>query len=560
MANNQYVNRVDYDGSTLIDITDTTATASDVAQGKYFYLASGQKVAGSASGGHVSQDAQGYLVLDDDAMSGAPSGTISITQNGNVDVAQYAQASVAVVQTYTATISGTGSSQYHYVQKNGSGTKYYTDGATFTFEDGDDIYLVYRSMGSGSGGTTLTANGVLIRRDSESTTTRSYTVENPRCDITIEFTPKTSTTMSNINFTVPSAMVASITENGIASIGGSAFANVAVPGMTNTELRNFIARSADFTDIEWPSGITTIGSYAFAQCSKFNPASLPSTITSINSHAFYGCSSLAITSLPTIGTTISTYTFYGCTSLALTSLPSNLKNINSYAFQNCSSLALTSLPSSLASLGTYSFSGCTNLALTSLPSSLESLSGYAFQNCNKITVSELPIGVTSLASGVFLGCTSITSIRSDAVITATNTNFMIGSSSNPTMSLASASFPNMTAANISTLFGSTTAAYACQLLEFCDIGSTQSIAGNAFANCYALETLVLRRSDAICSLAAVSAFLNTPIRGYNSLTGTVYVPSALISTYQTATNWKTIYDAGTVTFAAIEGSDYEISE
>ena len=48
------------------------------------------------------------------------------------------------------------------------------------------------------------------------------------------------------------------------------------------------------------------------------------------------------------------------------------------------------------------------------------------------------------------------------------------------------------------------------------------------------------------------------MRGYNSLTGTVYVPSDLISSYQTATNWKTLYDGGTVTFEAIEGSDYEL--
>lgn len=52
MANNPYVNKViKADGTTIIDISDTTAVAADVAKNKWFYTAQGQKIQGTASGG-----------------------------------------------------------------------------------------------------------------------------------------------------------------------------------------------------------------------------------------------------------------------------------------------------------------------------------------------------------------------------------------------------------------------------------------------------------------------------------------------------------------------------
>lgn len=98
----------------------------------------------------------------------------------------------------------------------------------------------------------------------------------------------------------------------------------------------------------------------------------------------------------------------------------------------------------------------------------------------------------------------------------------------------------------------------CYKLEYADMGSATTLNANGFQNCRVLQTLILRKSDGIVPLGNVSAFQNTPMRGYNGLTGEIFVPQALISDYQTASNWSTIYAEGYCTFMPIEGSEYEL--
>ena len=49
--------------ASFTDVSDTTATASDVLSGKYFYTNAGVKTLGTGSGGSVTQDQDGFIVL-----------------------------------------------------------------------------------------------------------------------------------------------------------------------------------------------------------------------------------------------------------------------------------------------------------------------------------------------------------------------------------------------------------------------------------------------------------------------------------------------------------------
>lgn len=75
----------------------------------------------------------------------------------------------------------------------------------------------------------------------------------------------------------------------------------------------------------------------------------------------------------------------------------------------------------------------------------------------------------------------------------------------------------------------------CTGLIKIDIGEKfATIDGGVFYGCSHLETLILRNPSTVVKLSYVAALNNS---GIASKTGYVYVPSALLSSYKTATNW-----------------------
>ena len=102
--------------------------------------------------------------------------------------------------------------------------------------------------------------------------------------------------------------------------------------------------------------------------------------------------------LPSGVTSIGSSAFNGCTRLALTSLPSGVTSIGSSAFEECSNLALTSLPSGVTSIGSFAFRNCYNLALTSLPSGVTSIGYMSFGFCYAIKSLTIPISIPPTAS------------------------------------------------------------------------------------------------------------------------------------------------------------------
>lgn len=235
-----------------------------------------------------------------------------------------------------------------------------------------------------------------------------------------------------------------------------------------------------------------------------------------------------------------------------------LTSIRSYGLAYMTALTSASFPN-LQTINSYSFYNDYQIIWNGweFPKA-KTIGNYAFRYCYGLTGDiVLPSTVTSIGQYSFANCTGMTTFTATGAISTFGTYTFNGASGH-IMALREIHLPNLgTSIALNLNFGSATAANACQNLEVCDIGNAKSIAANTFANCYKLQTLIMRRTS-VTTCANVNAFLNTPVRGRNSLTAKIYVPEALIDNYKAASVWKTINGYGYVEWLPIEGSEWEL--
>ena len=199
-------------------------------------------------------------------------------------------------------------------------------------------------------------------------------------------------------------------------------------------------------DVRICTGVTSIGNYAFNDCTSISNISIADSVTKIGYGAFEGCTSLANVTIGSGMINLGESLFYDCSSLvnitvhhdnsvyssvngvlynkAQTALlcypackpdtsftiPDSVTNIGNCAFLACRNLENISIPDSVTTIGGNAFANCTNLKDIEMPNSVTAISSWMFLNCKRLNSFIIPNSVTEIGNGAFEGCISLASI------------------------------------------------------------------------------------------------------------------------------------------------------
>lgn len=297
--------------------------------------------------------------------------------------------------------------------------------------------------------------------------------------------------------------------------------NVLNPTYSGIEVFGANITSNTYTDkgvIAFDGNVTIVGQNAFNGCITLASVLLPDTVATIGNSAFYYCSAMTSVSLGSGVTSIGDGAFIFCYSFTGITIPDGVTSIGNGAFQNCEAMTNVYLSSGITSINNNVFGNCHLLTGITIPNSVTSIGAGAFSNCTFLTGITIPSGVTSIGNRAFNGCNFTSITIPDSVIS-------IGES----------------------------AFYYCNKLTDVTIGnSVTSIGQYAFQYCHSLTGITIPDSMTYIGYQAfyscrslreiICISITPPELGYSVFNNTnncpIYVPSASVNTYKTATNWS----------------------
>lgn len=196
---------------------------------------------------------------------------------------------------------------------------------------------------------------------------------------------------------------------GVSSIGRYAFCNCVA-----------------ITSVKLPTGVTEIGEEAFRDCRGINSITLSAELRAVKQNAFLNCSALKTVSFMGDLAAWSGIVFENASAnpcyydgqLLVSgkplegqiTLPEGLKKVGAYSFYNCAGITSVTVSQGVNEVGAYAFYHCEALEELKLPEGVTSIGDYAFYGC-AITELTLPEGVTTVGSNAFAYCQQLKSVK-----------------------------------------------------------------------------------------------------------------------------------------------------
>jgi len=218
------------------------------------------------------------------------------------------------------------------------------------------------------------------------------------------------------------------------------------------------------TNITMGSNVASIGMGVFWSCSGLTTVVIPNSVTSIGNSAFYACSGLTNVTLGNRVTVIGSGAFEDCGSLTTIVIPASVSYLEDYVFDECGSLTAITvdpanpyycspngvlfnhdqttlmqypeaktgsyiIPDSVTSFGYSAFNYCTNLTSLAIDNKVASIENYLFYGCSSLVSVSIGTGVTNLGYDAFAYCTSLASVTIPGQVTSIGSEAFSGDSS-----------------------------------------------------------------------------------------------------------------------------------